>query len=650
MTKITFISPDEKLTATAKEVIAELNEDIDVLQGNLSEAVRLARKAIENGTNVIISRGGGTGSLLKRNLDIPVVNVEINGFDIIDLICKAVLYSKNIGVVGYENLIKSTERIKENMEKAFSIKIYTELVKNEREVEKKVDHLYYMGVGVFIGGDKVVREVKKYGCHAIPLETSKVAIAEAIREAKHIYEVQSKEKEKSEILKSIIDFAYEGIIGIDADGKIIAFNPIAAKLTGYSIDDAMGKRIDEVIDNTEMLNVLRTGISEIEELQKLKNVSIITNRIPIIVNNEVRGVVATFQELEKIQKMERQIRKHLYMKGHVAKTHFNHIIGRSKAIRNVKLKAKEFAQVDSTVLILGETGTGKELFAQSIHNASHRADKPFVAINCAALPENLLESELFGYVEGAFTGARKGGKPGVFELAHTGTIFLDEISEMSQKLQARFLRVLQEREVVRLGDDKVIPVDVRVIAATNRELYRMVKESKFREDLYYRLNVLELQIPPLRDRKEDIPDLVKFFIEQKSKELGMKDITISEEALKKLTQYSWPGNVRQLENIVERAIVLCAGKEITSNLIEEELSKLELYDDNKTVSASTTNRSSGRLLKNIEQDLIRKVLRETGGNKTLTAQRLGISTTTLWRRLKQLEEGKGSDKQSSISK
>jgi PAS domain S-box-containing protein len=637
MGKIIFISPDDKLTAKAKQVVYELGEDINVVQGSLSEGVRLAKQAVKQGTNIVISRGG-TGNLIKMNLQIPVVSVEINGFDIVRSISKAMRYSNHIGVVGFENLVKSAEKMNEKMEKAFPIQIYTAMIENERQVDQKVLQLLSKGVEVFIGGNAVIQAANKYGCNSMLVESGKEAIVEAIREAKHILEVQLKEKEKSEFLKSIIDFAYDGIIGIDAEGKIMAFNPVAAKLTGHTSDEVIGKHVDDIVENSNMLHVLRTGVSELEELQYIGDVSVIINRIPIIVNDEVRGVVATFQELERIQKIERQTRKKMFLKGHIAKTHFNHIIGKSKAIRQVKMRAREFAQVDSTVLILGETGTGKELFAQSIHNASHRADKPFVAINCAALPENLLESELFGYVEGAFTGARKGGKPGVFELAHSGTIFLDEISEMSPKLQARFLRVIQEREVVRIGDDKVVPVDVRVIAATNRELYRMVRESSFREDLYYRLNVLELKLPPLRDRKEDIIDIARFFVEEKSKELGMKNISISKGALNKLTLYPWPGNVRQLENIIERAIVLCSGSEIGANIIEEELNRLETYDYDKTVSNDTDVEVDKGLLKNVEEDMILKVLKETGGNRTLAAKRLGISTTTLWRRLKQLKD------------
>ncbi|MDI6729425.1 MAG: PrpR N-terminal domain-containing protein, partial [Thermodesulfovibrionales bacterium] len=423
--KIVFISPDEKLAVRAKEVIAEFGEQIDVFQGSLSEGVLIAKKAVSQGANIIISRGG-TGNLIKKNLQVPVVKVEINGYDIVQAISQAMRYSNNIGVVGFENLVNSAEKMNDKMKKAFPIQIHTALVKSEQEVEKKVAQLFSLGVRSFIGGNAVVdTAVNKFGCYGMLLESGKEAISEAIREAKHILEVQLEEKEKTALLKSIIDFAYDGIIGIDAKGRITVFNPVAEKLVGCAADKVIGKLIDDVIKNTRMLHVLRTGHPEKGEFQRIGEVDIVTNRIPIIVNNEVRGVVATFQEVEKLQKIERQIRKQLFLKGHVAKARFADIIGESMAIRQVKKRAERFARVDSTILILGETGTGKELFAQSIHNGSSRADKPFVAVNCAALPENLLESELFGYVEGAFTGARKGGKPGLFELAHSGTIFLD---------------------------------------------------------------------------------------------------------------------------------------------------------------------------------------------------------------------------------
>lgn len=635
--KIIFISPDKKLAQKAAEVISELNEKIEVFQGSLSEGVKIAKEAVKKGVNIVISRGG-TGNLIKKNLEIPVVNVEINGYDIIHTISHALEYSNQIGVVGFENLVNSADRMKEKMQKAFPIEIATAKVKSEREIDAEVYKLFLRGIKVFIGGDDVVYAARKYGCHGMLLESGKEAIIEAIREAKHILEIQLREKEKAQMLKSIIDFAYDGIIGIDSEGKITVFNPVAEKLTGCPAHLAIGKIVDSIVENTRMLHVLKTGKAELGEFQHIGDTTIVTNRVPIIVNNEVRGAVATFQEVEKIQKIERKIRHKLYLKGHVAKARFSDIVGKSKKINEVKNKAMQFAGVNSTVLIIGETGTGKELFAQSIHNASPRADKPFVAVNCAALPENLLESELFGYVEGAFTGARKGGKPGLFELAHSGTIFLDEISEMSPKLQARFLRVLQEKEVIRIGDDRVIPIDIRIIAASNKDLYNLVEKGNFREDLFYRLCVLQLVIPPLRERKEDIIDIVKFFVNEKSRLLGKEVNAISYEAMNRLMLYEWPGNVRELENVIERAVVLCKGQEIGVEIISEALNDMGSSTDNCSNVNIVENAANEGVLKYMEDEMIKRVLEETRGNKTLAAKKLGISVTTLWRRLKQIEE------------
>jgi len=635
--KIIFISPDKKLAQKAAEVISELNEKIEVFQGSLSEGVKIAKEAVKKGVNIVISRGG-TGNLIKKNLEIPVVNVEINGYDIIHTISHALEYSNQIGVVGFENLVNSADRMKEKMQKAFPIEIATAKVKSEREIDAEVYKLFLRGIKVFIGGDDVVYAARKYGCHGMLLESGKEAIIEAIREAKHILEIQLREKEKAQMLKSIIDFAYDGIIGIDSEGKITVFNPVAEKLTGCPAHLAIGKIVDSIVENTRMLHVLKTGKAELGEFQHIGDTTIVTNRVPIIVNNEVRGAVATFQEVEKIQKIERKIRHKLYLKGHVAKARFSDIVGKSKKINEVKNKAMQFAGVNSTVLIIGETGTGKELFAQSIHNASPRADKPFVAVNCAALPENLLESELFGYVEGAFTGARKGGKPGLFELAHSGTIFLDEISEMSPKLQARFLRVLQEKEVIRIGDDRVIPIDIRIIAASNKDLYNLVEKGNFREDLFYRLCVLQLVIPPLRERKEDIIDIVKFFVNEKNRLLGKEVNAISYEAMNRLMLYEWPGNVRELENVIERAVVLCKGQEIGVEIISEALNDMGSSTDNCSNVDIVENAANEGVLKYMEDEMIKRVLEETRGNKTLAAKKLGISVTTLWRRLKQIEE------------
>ncbi|MCR3954836.1 MAG: sigma 54-interacting transcriptional regulator [Gudongella sp.] len=635
--KIVIISPDEKFTQYSKDVVERLNEDIDVIEGSFSVGLGKARKAERDGAGIIISRGG-TGKLIKNNVSVPVVNIDFSSYDVINSLSRAMDYSHDIGIIGFEDLADAYESVRTILEKTFKASINVCTISSTREIEGCVNLLYKKGSRVFIGGHQVVESVESKRLDAVLIETGKTAIIDAIKYSHRLLEVQKIEKEKAAILKSIIDFAYDGILGIDQKGKVTVFNPVIQRLTGISYDDAIGELVDNVVENSRMTKVLKSGESELGEIQKIKGTTIITNRVPIIVDNKTVGVVATFQEVEKIQKMETHIRTKLHAKGHVAKTNFEDIIGNSSAISNSKAKATLYSQVESTILIQGETGTGKELFSQSIHNASGRRDKPFVAVNCAALPENLLESELFGYVEGAFTGARKGGKTGLFELAHGGTIFLDEISEMSMSIQARFLRVIQEKEVVRLGDDKIIPVDIRVIGATNRDLLKQVQEMKFREDLYYRLCVLTLEIPPLRMRKDDIHDLVDYFLMEKSRELNIKTKGIDHDAMARLLLYDWPGNIRQLENLVERCVVLSRDKEISVEVMDEAISGIPQLGRGEDYQY-TEHEYDGKkgVLKQIEKDTIMNVLEETGGNKTLAAEKLGISVTTLWRKLKSME-------------
>ncbi len=290
--------------------------------------------------------------------------------------------------------------------------------------------------------------------------------------------------------------------------------------------------------------------------------------------------------------------------------------------------AHEFSKVNSNVLIVGETGSGKEVFAQSIHNESNRCKGPFVAVNCAALPETLLESELFGYAAGAFTGAARGGKIGLFELAHRGTIFLDEISEVSPKLQGRLLRVLQEREIMRIGDDKVVPVDVRIIAATNKDLYELMEEGTFRADLYYRLDILKLVIPPLRERKEDIILLMNHFIKLYCLKFNRDYKEIDKAAQDKLLQYAWAGNIRELKNIAERLVVLLKKCSITLPDIESALPRLK----------ETANSTKQKKTEDLNQECLIKALEDANYHYGKAAANLGISRTTLWKRLKQISK------------
>jgi len=286
------------------------------------------------------------------------------------------------------------------------------------------------------------------------------------------------------------------------------------------------------------------------------------------VGSEIGGAVVTFQSVNRVQELENRIRRKIFLKGHTSKYRFRDILGASPSLKQAIRMAEKYSRVDANVLITGETGTGKELFAHSIHAESPRAEGPFVAVNCAALPEPLLESELFGYAEGAFTGAMRGGKVGLFELAHRGTIFLDEIGELPLSFQAKLLRVLQEREIMRVGDDRVIPVDVRVIAATNLNLQRLTEEGKFRRDLLFRLDVLRVDVPPLRERREDIFFLLRYYLDIFAQKFAKGRVLLDPSIEEYLCGYSWPGNVRELVNLCERIAALYEGTPITREEME----------------------------------------------------------------------------------
>ncbi len=356
---------------------------------------------------------------------------------------------------------------------------------------------------------------------------------------------------------------------------------------------------------------------------------------PVKVGDAISGVVITLSDITDIQRLESQIRRSLNEKGLVAKYTFDDIVHESGVIEHTIATAKRYAASDSNIIIVGETGTGKELFAQSIHNASSRRKGPFVAVNCAALPENLLESELFGYVEGAFTGTKKGGKMGLFELAHEGTLFLDEISEISLPLQSKLLRVLQEREVRRVGDTKVISVNVRIISATNKSISRLAKEGLFRSDLMYRLDVLRLFLPPLRDRERDAEVIFAYLLKQRpGAASGAGCPSIYDTALAALGGYPFEGNIRELRNIVERASALCTGGVIT----KEDVTDALYPKDMESAAEKNAQRAAGGQHRTEtdaeERAAVEKALAECGGSRSRAAKLLGVDRSTLWRKIK----------------
>lgn len=368
-------------------------------------------------------------------------------------------------------------------------------------------------------------------------------------------------------LAAILNTVHDGIIATDDQKGIIKINKSASEILGLSIkeEDVIGIKIDQIFPKL----ALDTDDSETYHKNKLvtvKDKKLVVNKMTIIENNKSLGELTAFQDVTRIQHLEQDIRKQIQKKGFSSRYTIDDIFGNGKKIKETIRIMKKIGRTDRSVLILGENGTGKELFAHSIHNLSMRKNGPFIPVNFAGLPESLAESELFGYEEGTFTGANKGGKQGLFELAHNGTIFLDEIGDASLNLQILLLRVLQEMQVMRVGGRSIIPVNVRVIAATNKDLKKLVSEGKFREDLYYRLFVLPLRIPPLRERKEDIPLLIETFIKDYSASIPK----IEDEVMQCLLQYHWPGNIRELLSVIQYMIVVMEGNRITIHDLPEQ--------------------------------------------------------------------------------
>ncbi|HEY8889548.1 MAG TPA: sigma 54-interacting transcriptional regulator [Clostridium sp.] len=625
MKEIVFIAPFKNLACLAEEVIEKRKySNIEVLVGNLSYGVNAAKKVVEQGADIIISRGG-TYTMIKEAVDIPVVELTMSSFDILRGFKELINYKGKIGVAGYKNIINGCETIADFL----NLNIDRIEIKNEEKAEELLNKHLNEGVQVFVGDVIGSSMAKKLNCKSYIIESGIESVISSMQEARRILKGLKFEKEKAERFKTIINFIHDGIIAIDQEGRITIFNSIAEKIFQISGEEAVGKKVEWVVKGTKLIEVLELGQMKLGAIQEVNGSKIVTNRVPIIVDNKITGVVATFQDITKIQELEHQIRVKLQKKGFVAKYNFDDIKYKSKYMKNCIDRAKTYSRYDSPILILGGSGVGKELFAQSIHNNSKRKNAPFVAINCAAITPNLIESELFGYVEGAFTSAVKGGKTGVFELAHGGTIFLDEIGEMPFELQSKLLRVIQEKEVMRIGDDKVIPIDVRVISTTNKNITQMINQGSFREDLYYRINILTLLVPSLNDRSEDIVELSNFFIKKYCRKYNKDICCMSKSAEDYLNRYNYRGNVRELQGMIERSVILCTGASINIKDIRLEAIEHHNIQNEKNNEIKSKDFKS---LTQVENEYINEVLGYCNGNLSEASKILKINRTTLWRK------------------
>lgn len=442
--------------------------------------------------------------------------------------------------------------------------------------------------------------------------------------------------ENLEWLQSILLSIHDGVLVIDANEIVRIINPEYTRITGVKPDEIIGKPLKEVRPKAQLVDLLQDGKARVGIYRKEGKMEYVVDMAPIMIQGKLIGAVSICKGLTEVHRLVQQLkadRDHLQQQIgsiHQARYTFDQIIGANGGLTDVVRISKRGASSDLPILVTGESGTGKELFAQSIHNESDRMNGPFIPVNCATIPEALIESELFGYEEGSFTNSKPGGKIGLFEMANGGTIFLDEIGELSLELQAKFLRVLEEKRIRKIGGTSEKSIDVRVIAATNRDLKQLIHKDMFREDLFYRLHVLKISIPPLRERKEDIPDIIEFVLTKHSDEQSEKHYIMNEKTLHLLQTFNWPGNVRELINTIKYAVCMTETSEITMKDLPENLMDIGLPQE------ASTKSTLKEVVEKAEYEQLKVVLREYGNSleeKKEIASRLGISVATLYNKL-----------------
>ena len=605
-------------------------------------AVTALQSYVESGAVDVVLAAGSNGAYLRENLSVPVVTVKVNGFDVLSAITRATTTwpDQPLGLVLHETVSRELD----DLGQLLKIQLRQRAYRSVDEVQDAVDTLAAQGCKVIIGPGMACDFAQQAGLEHVFLY-SLGAVDEAFERSVELARVSREKEAKRLRLNTIVAHMRDGVAAFDENGQLEAVNPAMFTLLGVDAERVatQGARQFELTRKLgPMLRELsESGVAIEERLAHIDARAFIVSCVPIYEHGLRAGAVVTVQDAQMAQRIDRSLRTTQRPRHLVAKHELAELVGHSPQIEKVRRLARTGASHDATVLLTGESGTGKELVAQGIHNASARRGNPFVAFNCAALPEGLIESELFGHDEGAFTGARRGGKAGLFEIAHTGTIFLDEIGEMPAAMQSRLLRVLQEREVMRLGSGRPVPVDVRVIAATHRDLNVLVAEGRFRADLYFRLNLLQVTLPALRERREDIRLLAQTLLTRNAGQYGLQaraSALILDVLSPLFERYDWPGNVRELENLLARAAIYLDNDVARhAQTLHEVFPELQRLSDSRQ-TAHDTHASSPQHdpppHDPVTYDTAMAALRTAGGNRAAAARALGISRTTFWRLMK----------------
>ena len=616
MIEVLVIVPYEELLHEYEEAIAKAHYPRVHFTTSFMYGTDARNLSRASDYDIIVVRGMTSRALSEKYPETTIVDIKMDAFDVSSALLEAKKKFpgiRKIGLILPSSSICSASILTELL----GIEVVMREVRGEEHMESTLREMVKEGCEVFIGGLTLKRVSEKMGLEYVHIKTGPSAIDSSIKDAITAAHILDRERSRLGLMKSLVNNTPDSLLIIDDKGKITAANHAASSffrrpdLVGMDAKDLFPLEIYSVCDDVEVV-------------QTIGDQTVLITEHPVHIEGEKRATYVSLRLVEDIRRTEKKIRSKLQEKGLTAKYSFSDIVTEQVEMKQLVAKALRYAHVEGNVLLTGETGTGKELFVQSMHNASPRRDKPFVAVNCAALSEQLLESELFGYTEGSFTGAQKGGKTGLFELAQGGTIFLDEIGEMPIRFQAKLLRVIQEREIRKIGGDEFIPVDVRIMSATNQNIPDLIEKGLFRRDLYYRINLLTLHIPPLRERLDDIPAIFKRFVERKSKALNIVPPMVEKDALECLKGYSWPGNIRELRNVAERAVIFSSSNCITRDTLKE-----------IDVSVGEKKASEEKKIPLTSEELYRRYV-ESGLTLNDFALSIGISRTTLWRKFKVL--------------
>ncbi|CAK7050094.1 MAG: Anaerobic nitric oxide reductase transcription regulator NorR [Desulfovibrio sp.] len=595
----------------------------------MGEELQAAESLLESGIEAILCIGG-TANTLKHTLGADsLAIIERTDMDVVERLLHARQFSREVA-------LSTDYRQAHNiplMEQLLDMRIHHVLYTDPGDLERNAAEAMAKGIRTCLGGGLICRWVERAGGIGIVLEPSRACVLEALEHARSIARRKRHEEHRQLEFLAILRRLEDGVICVDHTGKVFFANPSARRmLSVHPNGNIRGENA-----HLEPLGVdmaLRDGTAIAERLVTVGRTQFMAGVMPLPAHAGTRGAVVLFRDIASLQNMDRKIRSALYSRGFVSRHGVTDLMGESQAMARLRDKIRRYAGTDAAVHIHGETGTGKEIAAHALHMESARCSQPFVVVNCSALPEPLLESELFGHEEGAFTGARRGGKAGLFEMANRGTLFLDEIGEINHAVQLRLLRALEAREIMRLGGSRVVPVDARIISASHKPLAELVKTGQFRADLYFRLVVLQLSMPPLRRHTEDIPVLLAPLLARH----GRTADALTPAMLAILRGHTWPGNVRELISILESYFVLLGEEKSDDALLREVMSERTGAGTlSPEIAAPMPMNFGGTLKDRLEAakiHLAREALIANNNDRAATAKQLGVSYNTLWRILR----------------